>query len=196
MRPSHALLLVVVVTWGAQGAEPVALGLSPLPPELRGAAAVVRFNEKGAPEVLRAGKNGLVCFRVEPGEEELDVRCYHETFMPIIYEGRLAQAKGLKGPALRQAVDEAVKSGRIKLPPRPTVSYRVLAKAGQYDAATGEVDPAAEAWQAVHIPYASAAEMGAVDEDAIAEQRKKNTPYAMAAGTFWAHIMVEHAAAK
>jgi hypothetical protein len=49
-----------------------------------------------------------------------------------------------------------------------------------------------EVWQAVHIPFASAAEMGAVDMDNLPEAARKTMPYAMAAKTFWAHVMIEH----
>jgi hypothetical protein len=63
-------------------------------------------------------------------------------------------------------LDAAVKASQLKLPSHPTVSYRVLAKLHDYDPASGNLGATAESWQA------------------------------MAAGTLWAHVMIEHPAGK
>ena len=56
-----------------------------------------------------------------------------------------------------------------------------------YDAATNTTTDAIDRWQSLHILYATAADLGVAEESVGIE------PYAMASGTWWAHVMIlEH----
>jgi hypothetical protein len=157
--------------------DPVAAAVAPLPPQLREGAAVIRWNEKGSYDSVRKGTNSLVCYRVVPGEAKDDARCYHKDMFPLLARARVLAATGVKGADLFKHIDDEVKAGALALPRSPTLGYRVL---------DGVV------WESVHVPYASAEQLGAVDEHALTEAEQKRVPYAMAAGTWWAHIMIEH----
>jgi hypothetical protein len=152
--------------------------VSPLPPQLRAGAAVIEWAPKtGTFRTLRKGTNPLVCFRVMPSSIKLDARCYHKEFIPAIGRALVMELAGARGREIDQKISEEVKAGKLALPKTPTMGYRN---------ADGEI------WQSVHIPYATAEQLGAVDEDDLSEAEKKRMPYAMAVGTFWAHVMIEH----
>jgi hypothetical protein len=166
--------------------------VAPLPAVLRAGATVIRWTPKGQHEVVRAGTSSLVCFRLEPGEAAFDARCYHRDFMVLIYRAHELEAQSLAMPEIRKRIDEEVRSGKLALPKQPTVGYRVLGPVRAYDATTGEITSEMESWQSVHIPYASAEQLGVADMSVLPEPAQKWQPYSMAVGTFWAHIMIEH----
>ena len=168
------------------------MSVLPLPEHLRGAAAVVRFEKDGSSLTLRKGSNGMVCFAVEPGEADIDVRCYHQSFMPVIDRLRALRSHGVKRAEMDRLIDQDVKSGKLKLPDHPAAGYRILAPARAYNAATNSLTAEAESWQSIHIPYRTAAEMGLMSEEQIDESAKKLIPYVMSSGTFWSHVMIEH----
>jgi hypothetical protein len=57
----------------------------PLPTQLRAGATVVRLDGSLKPEVLRNGVNGMVCIADSPNDDRFDVRCYRDTFIPVVY---------------------------------------------------------------------------------------------------------------
>jgi hypothetical protein len=186
----------VAASAGADGADgvdgAVREAVTPLPPVLRAGATVIRWTQNGQHEVVRAGTNPIVCFRETPGEAEFDARCYHRDFMPLIYRWHELAAQGMAMRDAGKRIDAEVKAGKLALPKQPTAGYRVLGPARAYEAATGEITAEMDSWQSVHVPYASADQLGVADMSVLPEAAQKWEPYSMAVGTFWAHIMIEH----
>jgi hypothetical protein len=175
---------------GAQGpvvppaAQQIAAAVLPLPAPLREQATVVGYAPDMTLVVLRAGTNGLVCTGTRPGDPQFDVRCYQETFIPLVR--RIAQLRALPEAESRHIIDAEVKSGKLPLPNGPVAGYRMLGPASAYTAATNSAGPAISSWQSIHFPYRTAAELGLPDEGTVS----RKLPYVMASGTAWSHVMI------
>jgi hypothetical protein len=165
-------------------ARQLAAAVLPLPAELRGGAGVVRLDRRGQPEIWRESTNGMVCLADAPGDAVFDVRCYHASFVPLIYRLRQLAASGVPDSALEQAVDVEIRTGKLRIAQTPTAGYRMLGPIAGFDSVRVAVSDTVDAWQSVHFPYRTAAAMGlSTSEDGI-------HPYVMASGTFWAHVMI------
>ena len=68
------------------------------PLELRPGATVVSLGVDGKPDTLRRGTNSMVCFADAPGDTLFDVRCYHASFIPLIYRARALTASWMVAP--------------------------------------------------------------------------------------------------
>jgi len=158
----------------------------PLPPGLRAGATVVRLNKSLQPEVQRRGTNGVVCIDVRH-DDLFDVRCYRDTFIPIVY--RTFQ---LGYDVAGEKVGAEVKAGKLPLSREPTAGYRCLGPAAAYDAARNAVDARIECWQSIHFPFRTAADVGFPDEADVPESQQSTTPYVMASGSYWSHVMIRH----
>jgi hypothetical protein len=64
----------------------------------------------------------------------------------------------------------------------------MLGPISAYNPATNTVSNEIEAWQSIHFPYKTAAEIGLPEEGTVA----RTMPYVMASGAFWSHVMIEH----
>ena len=171
----------------AQAAHPprqLAAAVLPLPAQLREGAGVVSIDRGGLPRVWREGTNGMVCLADAPGDAVFDVRCYHASFVPLIYRLRQLAASGVTDSALEQAIDVEIRTGKLRIAQTPTAGYRMLGPIAGFDSVRVAVSDTVDAWQSVHFPYRTAAAMGlSTSEDGI-------HPYVMASGTFWAHVMI------
>ena len=165
----------------------IAAAVLPLPEQLRSGATVVRLNSSRQPEVLRQGKNGMVCIADRPDDDAFDVRCYRDTFIPVVY-----RAFQLGYPVDGEKVAAEIKSGTLKLSSEPTAGYRCLGPVAGYDASRQSIDSQIECWQSIHFPYRTAAEIGLPDERDVPESRQRDVPYVMASGTYWSHVMIRH----
>lgn len=162
----------------------LAAAVLPLPAELRGGAGVVRLDRDGRPHVSRESANGMVCLADAPGDTVFDVRCYHASFVPLIYRLRQLAASGVADSALEQAVDVEIRTGKLRIAQTPTAGYRMWGPIAGFDSVRVAVSDTIDAWQSVHFPYRTAAAMGlSTGQDGI-------HPYVMASGTFWAHVMI------
>lgn len=195
MRPSSQLLLGALcaaigmnpIPLPAQASHPArqfAAAVLPLPAELRGGAGVVGLDQDGQPQVWRQSVNGMVCLADTPGDAVFDVRCYHASFVRLIYRLRQLAASGVPDSALEQTVDLEIRTGKLRIAQTPTAGYRMLGPIAGFDSVRVAVSDTVDAWQSVHFPYQTAAAMGlSTSEDGI-------HPYVMASGTFWAHVMI------
>ena len=165
----------------------VAAAVLPLPPELQAGATVVRLSRDGHVDTLRAGSNPMVCFTDNPSDTLLDVRCYHTTFVPMIYASRRLAPSNRNADAMDGRIREEIAAGRLVVPASPTAGYRVLGPIRGYDPATGALSGAMDRWQSIHAPFATLASMGVGDVPRGIE------PYMMASGTWWAHVMIMQA---
>lgn len=171
----------------AQGLTPeqqVAAAVLPLPQAMRSGAAVMTISRDGSLRPLRAGTNGMICLTDTPADSLFDVRCYHQSFMPLVTRRRVLARSGVADADVTRQIDAEVREGALKLPAGPTAGYRMLGPIQGYDAATNTTTDAIDRWQSLHIPYATAADMGVSEESVGIE------PYAMASGTWWAHVMI------
>lgn len=167
--------------------EQIAAAVLPLPPAMREHATVVGYGPDMALTLLRAGTNGMVCTGTRPADAQFDVRCYHETFIPIVR--RIAQLGALPAADRRRTIDQEIKAGNLPLPSGPVAGYRMLGPAAAYDAATQSAGAAIASWQSIHFPYRTAAEIGLPEEGTVS----RTLPYVMASGTFWSHVMINDA---
>lgn len=164
--------------------QQITAAVLPLPKEMRAGAGVVAFSEGTAPITLREGTNGMMCMADLPGDEEFDVRCFQQAFFPVYVKMRETELRGLRGMVRHDAVDEEIRSGRLRLPDGPTAGWMMEGPISAYDAPTAVAGPEIEVWQTVHAPYRTAAQFG------LPEEPDGTRPYVMGSGTFFSHVMV------
>jgi hypothetical protein len=168
--------------------QQVAAAVLPLPDALRAQATVIGYAPDFRLITLRAGTNGMVCTATRPGDQDFDVRCYQESFMPIVRRMRELYGQGLPGKEVYRVVDSEIQSKKLPLPANPSAGYRMLGPISDYSPATNSVGPEIECWQSIHFPYKTAAEIGLPEEGKV----PRTFPYVMGSGTFWSHVMIEH----
>jgi hypothetical protein len=183
-----ALLFVLTISHapGAQS-QAIAAAVLPLPPPLRAGATIVRLDRASIPEVIRKGTNGMVCIEDAQNDSIFDVRCYRDTFIPVVYRA-FQFGYEVAGPKVR----DEILSGKLPLSRDPTAGYRCLGPAAGYDAIKSTIDERIECWESVHFPFRTAADIGLPLESEIPEKEQLTTPYVMASGTYWSHVMLRH----
>jgi hypothetical protein len=171
----------------------IAAAVLPLPAPLRDGAAVVQLDAAGQTHEIRAGTNAMVCIADTPGDAEFDVRCYQKDFIGVVYRGfQLRREGNTKGHKVSDIVAEEIRDGRLPLSDAPTAGYRCDGPIGDYDAARSVLGPGIECWESLHFPNRTAKEMGVADESELSETEQQSTPYVMAGGTYWSHVMIRH----
>lgn len=187
---SLLLILVTALQVPPVASHTTAAAVLPLPVQLRADATVVRLNSSLEPEVLRRGSNGMVCIADAPNDDRFDVRCYRDTFIPVVY-----RAFQLGYRVSGEKVGAEVQAGKLQLSREPTAGYRCLGPAAGYNASQNSVDARVECWQSIHFPFRTAAEVGFPDEADVPESQQRVTPYVMSSGTYWSHVMIRHPSA-
>jgi|SRR6267378_245818 len=195
---SHVVLLSILAfvclpTLGQKPEVPpasqqIAAAVLPLPKALRAQATVVGYAPDFGLITLRAGTNGMVCTATRPGDQNFDVRCYQESFMPIVLRLRELHGQGLPQKEVYRVVDSEIQSKKLPLPASPAAGYRMLGPISAYSVATNSVGLEIESWQSIHFPYKTAAEIGLPEEGKV----PRTFPYVMTSGTVWSHVMIEH----
>lgn len=168
--------------------QQIAAAVLPLPKALRAQATVVGYAPDFGLITLRAGTNGMVCTATRPGDQNFDVRCYQESFMPIVLRLRELHGQGLPQKEVYRVVDSEIQSKKLPLPASPAAGYRMLGPISAYSVATNSVGLEIESWQSIHFPYKTAAEIGLPEEGKV----PRTFPYVMTSGTVWSHVMIEH----
>ena len=185
------LLLVLTSPLAAQTRVPspdeqIATAVLPLPEALRAGAGVRGYDASLKRITLRASTNGMICTGDRPGDDEFDVRCYERGFLAMIDRNKeLNHSPAFSTPNAR--FEAEIKSGKLKVPGHPTAGYRMLGPISAYDPRSRTWTSAIEKWESVHFPYHTAAEVG------LPVEREGVLPYVMASGTWWAHVMIQHA---
>jgi hypothetical protein len=165
-------------------AQQIAAAVLPLPPALRAGAGVVRLDQRGNPQEWRPSRNGMVCLADEPGDSIFDVRCYHRSFIPLLYRARQLGAAGTPDSIFDAMMDREIHGGKLHLPAGPTEGYRMLGPVSGFHWATATAGDTIDAWQSIHFPYRTAEDLGLpTAEDGI-------HPYVMSSGTWWSHVMI------
>ena len=191
-----ALTISVLFSTSANAQQPqapparqqIAAALLPLPEVMRAQATVLGYAPDLSLVTLRQGSNGMVCTASRPGNAEFDVRCYHESFMPVVRRLRELNSEGVKNDEVFRIIDAEVKAKKLRIPDHPTAGYRMLGPISAYQLATNTVGKEIRSWQSVHFPYKTAAEIGLPEEGQV----PRTIPYVMTSGTFWSHVMIEH----
>jgi hypothetical protein len=172
----------------AQTAE-IAGATTPLPESLRSGAGVVRLDSANQPVLLRKAANGIVCIADKPGDDQFDVRCYQEDFIPVVYRA-FQLGYSVSGPK----VEAEIKEGKLHLSNQPAAGYRCLGPATGYDASTNKINAQIRCWQSIHFPFRTAQEIGFPDMSEVPEGLRDSIPFVMASGKYWAHVMITHPA--
>jgi hypothetical protein len=180
------MLPAQAVTQAPTAEQQIAQAVLPLPESLRAGATVLGYDAKLTLVTLRKGSNAMVCTADRPGDDQFDVRCYHESFMPAIQRARELRSQGLQGSAVDQEMEKEIKAGSIQLPNHATAGYRMLGPISAYDPATNAVTSEIRSWQSLHLPFQTAVDL------TLPTESKRDMPYVMASGTWWAHVMIEH----
>ena len=168
--------------------QQIAAAVLPLPEVMREHATVLGYAPDLSLVTLREGSNGMVCTASRPGDAEFDVRCYHQSFMPVVRRMRDLHSRGVKDEEIYRHIDAEVKAKKLAIPDHPVAGYRMLGPISAYRPTTNTVGPEIESWQSVHFPYKTAGEIGLPEEGQVSP----TMPYVMASGTFWSHVMIEH----
>src|SRR6185312_1675494 len=197
IRPANGFLLTAAflcsLAFGQQPkvpspSEQIVAAVLPLPANMREHAGVVGYASNLSLITLRASSNGMICTATRPGGDEFDVRCYHESFLPIVRRMHELLGKGMEWDQMARTIDDEVKAKKLVLPDHPTAGYRMLGPISAYNAATNTAGKEIESWQSIHFPYKTAAEIGLPEEGTV----PRTLPYVMTSGTFWCHVMIEH----
>jgi hypothetical protein len=168
--------------------QQIAAAVLPLPPAMRERASVLGYAPDLSLVTLSKGSNGMVCTASRPGSTDFDVRCYHESFMPVVRRLRELHARDMQEEEMVRTIDAEAKAGKLILPDHPTAGYRMLGPISDYNPATNTVGKEIRSWQSIHFPYKTAAEIGLPEEGQVS----RTMPYVMSSGTFWSHVMIEH----
>jgi hypothetical protein len=167
--------------------QTMSAALLPLPEQLRAGATIVRLDASFRPEVLRKGTNGMVCIADAPNDDRFDVRCYRDTFIPVVY-----RAFQLGYQVSGDKVETEIKAGRLELSTEPTAGYRCLGPISGYDSSRSAVNAQVECWQSIHFPFRTAKQIGLPDEHDLSESQQQEIPYVMSSGNYWSHVMIRH----
>lgn len=165
----------------------IKLALLAAPAELRDRATVYAVNEKGDVMLLRQGDNGMICLADDLKLEGLNVSCYHKDLEPFMARGRALKKEGKDANEVFNIREQEVKAGKLAMPKSPSTLYVYSAKAGQFNATTGEVTNGYLRY-VIYIPYATAESTGLPLQPST-----PGMPWIMDPGTHRAHIMINPA---
>ena len=168
-------------------ASRVAAAVLPLPEAMRADATVVSSPSSGN-VVLRKGTNGMVCTD-ETTAETFSAYCFNESFFVLLKRAtELSKQLGSPdtGKPVAEALEKEIKAGKLTLPVQSSVGFAMRGPMKAYSPATQTVSGEIKSWQMVQVPYATGKAL------ALPEQSSPGMPWVMAAGTWMAHIMIEH----
>jgi hypothetical protein len=132
-----SVLLMAQTTHFPTANEQIDASVLPLPEVMRAHATVLGYAPDMSLVTLRQGSNGMVCTASRPGSEEFDVRCYHQSFVPLLNRLRELDLNGIGGSETARIVDAEIKAKRLI------------------------------SWHSIHVPYKTAAELGLPEEGQV-----------------------------
>ena len=172
-------------------AAEIRFAVLPLPERFRDGATMMGMDSTHRPVVLRQGSNDMVCMRVVPGEAAWDARCYEATMARLIFRAGELVMSGLTIDSLGPRIEAEARAGTLVVPREPAAGYRALGSRDAYDPSTGTVTNRMQIWHVRHVPFATAEAMGLPDESTLSIAERARTPYVVASGTWWSHVMVQ-----
>lgn len=174
---------IFVFVVAAAAAAPLESATLPLPPELRAGASIVSIDKAGI-HTLRKGSGKMVCIADAPGDDVFDARCYHRDFIPYFYRLQQLAAQGVPEEQLDARIEKELKTGMLHMRMQPSAGYRMYGPIKALTADGTGWTAKMTRWQSIHIPRATAEDMGLVTDN------KPLMPYVMASGSLWAHVMI------
>ncbi|MEZ4988986.1 MAG: hypothetical protein R2824_01190 [Saprospiraceae bacterium] len=162
----------------------IAEAVSAAPEDMREAATVYGYTNKGKLSLIREGTNSLICLSDDPNREGFQSVCYHKDLEPFMTRGRELKAAGKTNLEIFDTREAEAKAGTLKMPEQPTTLHLLEGKTGHYDAASGEVKDAQYRY-VVYIPWATAESTGLPIQPVV-----PGGPWIMDPGTHRAHIMI------
>src|SRR5436305_2622374 len=106
------------------------------PAELREGAAVLGYNAKGEPAMLREGKNEMFCLATDPTKTAFNVACYHKDLEPFMARGRELTAQKMPNAKRTEIRFKEIEDGKLKMPKEPRTLYVLTGTS--FDAAGGK----------------------------------------------------------
>lgn len=187
MRRVIGLAIVAVVAAAAPSvvraqaqsdADKIAEAVKPLPDDLKAGATVVTYDEKtGDRKVLRQGTNFVEC---QPKAKDGFIRCYNKSFAPRRDMEAKLRAQGTSDKDVTEAIQAALKDGRLKAPTWGTMSYRY----------SDDPNRIRLLW-VMSVPNATPEQIGVSTESQRDAALKGNgRPWLMLPGTPGAHVMI------
>ena len=158
--------------------DPVVQATLPLPADLRDGAGVIRYDDSGNREVLRAGTNMMEC---QVRDENTGfTRCYHKNLGAESDMRARLSAEGKTVEEISAAINEARTDGTLMPAPFGSLAYRL------YE----EEDRLKLLW-VMRLPNAMSTDLGM----SVASQRDpslegEGLPWMMREGTPGAHLMI------
>ena len=187
-------VVVAIATWAmgsaqAQAPQPlptveqqIATAVLALPAPMQAGATVMGYRKSEKLEVIREGKNGMICLAQFAVEKSFHVSCYQEGMEPFMARGRELRAQGVKDPKVDTVRYAEVASGKIKMP-KTAALYQIFGKPTSWDAATGKLTDVSTLL-VVYIPGQTGETTG------LSTVPTKIGPWIMFPGTPKAHIMI------
>ena len=180
----EGLSMAMFAILAALAALPFESATLPLPPELRASATVVSVDRAGKLTTLRQASGKMVCIADQPDDDVFDARCYHRDFIAYLFRSLQLRAQGLSEAKVDEKIEQEIKAGTFHMRMAPSVGYRMY---GPITAITNHGTgwtSKMQRWQSIHIPRATAEDMGLVTDN------KPVMPYVMSSGGLWAHVMI------
>jgi len=143
-------------------ATEVSLARSAAPAEVSWQAAVYVLTDTGY-ALAEPGTNGVSCLVDRSRRESLEPHCFDAEGSASVLQIRLREGalrqQGKSVPEIDREIADALKSGRLRLPRRPAMSYMLSAGQVLYS----DEGKAVGKWQPhlmIYSPYVTAAELG------------------------------------
>lgn len=178
-----AALTSVVQAQTLTRAQQIKAAISPAPLELQEGASVLGYDENGKLVTLRKGTNDLTCLADDPTDERFHVACYFNSLEPFMKRGRDLRAQGKSRESVEKIRENEARQGVLKMPKDPAALYSYTGAKDAFDPETGAVSEAAKLY-VIYMPYATEQSTG------ISTTPAQGTPWLMAPGKPWAHIML------
>ena len=190
MKVRHVVIpfLALVLAVPACGQETsndrqIAEAVTPLPEDARAGATVYGYRAGSTvATVIRRGNNNFVSLADAPGDEGLQVSCYHKGLDPFMAMGRRLRAEGMEATDVMQRRMEAIEAGDLVIPPN-SILYSHFG-VGDIDSITGVPDSVATL-SFLYVPGATAASTGLPERPGGTGE-----PWLMQGGMHRAHIMI------
>lgn len=174
---------IFVLVAAVAATPPLESATLPLPPELRASASIVSVDKAGI-HTLREGRGKMVCIADQPGDDVFDARCYHRDFVPYFFRVQQLSAEGVPEEQIDARIENELKAGTLHMRIKPSAGYRMYGPISALTENGTAWTPKMSRWQSIHIPRATAEDMGLVTDN------KPSMPYVMSSGSLWAHVMI------
>lgn len=167
-------------------AQEMALARSAAPPAVSGEASVLVWTGVAFEEAV-PGTNGVTCYVARSWPESLEPHCFDEEGSRTILQVHLLQTKlqheGRSAAEVDAAVAEGLRTGALRLPDRPVMSYMMSAE----QRLIGDDGRAVGAWLPhlmIYYPYVTSEAVGLGDTPSM------DAAHVVDPGTPFSNIMV------